>query len=72
MTAKLWQNNQLKPSLKEEEDYMIVDQDIFKVIQDKYGIEKNHEIVRYGVAVNEEEAIVEVYLRPITYFPISN
>ena len=72
MKTKLWQNNQLKPSLKEEEDYMIVDQDIFQVIQDKYGIEKNHEIVRYGIAVNEEEAIVEVYFRPIALFPIQN
>ena len=72
MTAKLWQNNQLKPSLKEEEDFMIIDEDIFKVIQDRYGVEKNHEIVRFGISVNEDEAIVEVYLRPVSFFPIPN
>lgn len=72
MKAKLWQNNQLKAGLKEEEDYMIVDPDIYNIIDEKYGVKKNQEIIRFGIAANEDEAIVEVYFRPVKFLPIPN
>jgi hypothetical protein len=44
MKTKVWQNKQLKPNLKEDEDYMIVDEDINNLISKKYGIKQDHEI----------------------------
>lgn len=44
---------------------MIVNEEIFTFFKDKYGINNGHEIIRYGIVVNEEtdECIVEIYFR---------
>jgi hypothetical protein len=64
--TKLWQNTQLKPNLKEGEQYMILDEKIWNYFVARYQVAgKEQEIVRYGIVVNEEmeECIVEIYLR---------
>ena len=60
-----WQNVQLKANLKEGEDYMIVDENIFNYWSKRYTCD--NPVQRIGILVNEdtEEAIVEIYLKPI-------
>lgn len=62
----------MKPNLKEGEDYMIVDENIFNYLVKKYQC--NNPVQRIGILINEdtEEAIVEIYLKPIQIFPIPN
>ena len=61
--ANEWQNIQLKPNLKEGEDYMIVDDELFNFWFINYRVDRD--ITRYGIIVNEEteECIVEIYLK---------
>ena len=72
--GKDWQNVQLKPNLKEGEDYMIVNQEIWCFWVDNYKFEAENEIQRFGIIVNEdtEEAIVEIYLKQVLVMPIPN
>jgi hypothetical protein len=64
----------LKPNLKEGDDYMIVDEDIWKFVSDMYGVKEGKDILRKGIVVNEEteESIVEIYLKRVLVFPIPN
>jgi hypothetical protein len=74
MLAKLWQNNQLRPGLKEGEDFIIVDETVFNFLKARYHCKEGHEIVRYGILVNPdtEESIVELYFKQIDYYPVPN
>ena len=67
-----WQNIQLKPRLKEAEDYIILDESIWNYLKDSYGVDQ--EIRRIGIEVDETsgEAQVEVYLKPIMIYPMPN
>lgn len=53
---------------------MILNEEVYACLSQKYGIMKDHEVVRYGICISEEnqESIVEVYLREIKFFPIPN
>ena len=68
----VWQNLQMKPNLKENEDYLIIDHDIWQYVSEKYGF--NQDILRFGVKTSEEseECIVEIYLKQILVHPIPN
>jgi len=50
--AKSWQNIEMKPDLKEGEDFMIVDSNIWEFLDEEYGYLQN--IMRFGIVVNEE------------------
>lgn len=60
----------MMPNLKEGEDYMIVDDNIWNYISDRYG--SANDIKRYGIKVSEDECIVETYLKRIMICPIPN
>ena len=49
---KSWQNIEMKPELKEGEDFMIVDSNIWEFLDEEYGYYQN--IMRFGIVVNEE------------------
>jgi len=74
MKAKLWQNTVLKPNIKEGVDFMILNEEIFEIIRKSHGVNDGHEVIRYGIEANEEtkEAVVELYLRPVRFFPCPN
>ena len=67
-----WQNTLLKPNLKEGEDFMIVDEDVWSYVSLRYS--SKNDIVRKGIMVNEEtdEAIVEIYLKSVLILPMPN
>lgn len=69
-----WTNVQLKPKLKENEDFILVDETVWKNLQNVYGVNKDQTILRKGIMINNEteECIVETYLKPILIFPIPN
>ena len=64
----------LRPNLKEEEDFMILNEEIFEIIRNRYGVNEGHEVLRYGIEASEEtkECVIELYLRPIRFFPCPN
>lgn len=55
----------MKPLMKEGDDYMIVDDDIWKYVSDIYGAA--NDIMRFGVKTSEDsfDCIVETYLKRI-------
>ena len=73
-TQKLWQNILMKPNLKEGEHFMLVDEFTWDFVKARYQVQKDHEIKRMGISVNEdtEEGVVELYLRSIIIFPVPN
>ena len=64
----------LKPSLKEGEHFMIVDEFIWDFLYSRYKVVKDNVVQRFGITANDDtgEAIVELYLRKIMIFPIPN
>lgn len=63
---------EIKPNLKEGEDYMIVDDKIWQYVSERYS--SKNDLVRFGIKVNDTtgECIVEVYLKRIQISPIPN
>jgi len=68
--AKKWQNFQLKPRMKEGEDYMLVDSNIHQFWHTKYG--SVNEIKRYGITDEDGQTIVEVYLKQVNILAFPN
>lgn len=62
----------MKPNLKEGDDFLVVDEHIWKYLSEKYGV--LNDIIREGIVVNPdtEECIVEFYLKPILLYPLPN
>lgn len=71
---KKWQNQVLKPNLKEGEDFLLVDEFVWDVIMKRFGCKPDEDIQRLGIIVNEEteECIVELYLKTLSIFPVPN
>jgi hypothetical protein len=69
--SEKWQNYQLKPNLKEGEDFMLVDASIYKFWADHYG-EPEFPLKRYGVENESGETVVELYLQKLNIIPIPN
>jgi hypothetical protein len=65
-----WQNYQLKKNLKEGEDYMLVDENIHKFWESKYG--EVNQIKRFGIRDEADENVVEIYLKQFNIMPIPN
>lgn len=51
---------------------MIVDEFTWDFVRTKYQLKKGHDIQRKGIAVNDQEGIVELYLKAIKIFPVPN
>lgn len=53
---------------------MLVDEFTWDFVKARYQVQKDHEIKRLGISVNEdtEEGVVELYLRSIIIFPVPN
>ena len=62
----------MRPNLKEGEDFMIVDEFTWDFVRTRYSIVAGHEILRKGIAVNDSEGIVELYLKAVKIFPVPN
>lgn len=71
---KKWQNQVLKPALKEGEDFLLVDEFVWECIIGRFGCSDDQVIQRQGILANEdtEECIVELYLKTLTIFPVPN
>jgi hypothetical protein len=71
---KTWQNQVLKPSLKEGEDFLLVDEFVWECIVGRFKCKPNEVIQRQGILANEEtdECVVELYLKTLTIFPVPN
>lgn len=63
-------NVQLKKGMKEGDDYMLVDENIFNFWDLKYG--KLNEIKRHGIEDENGETIVELYLKVFNLYLIPN
>lgn len=63
-------NVQLKKNLKEGDDYMLVDENIFNFWDMKYG--KANEIKRFGIEDENGENIVEMHLKVFNLYLIPN
>ena len=77
------ENILLKKDLKEQTDYHVLSQELWKLFLDAHGILKenpangnqmNHEVVRKAIELDETTgaSIVEVNLRPVKVFPLPN
>jgi len=64
------QNVQLKKNVKEGEDYMLVDENIFNLWELWYG--KLNEIKRFGIEDENGETVVELHLKVFNLYPIPN
>ena len=63
-------NVQLKKHMKEGDDYMLVDENIFNFWDMKYG--KMNEIKRFGIEDENGENVVELYLKVFNLYLIPN
>ena len=63
-------NVQLKKTLKEGDDYMLVDENIYNLWSMKYG--KKNEIKRTGIEDENGETIVEIHLKVFNLYLIPN
>lgn len=69
----VFQNAAMNHGLKEGTDFMLVDRPIIEAWQKLYNIdETNPPLMRYGIDLGENETIVELYLKKITFMPIPN
>lgn len=68
-----WQNVLVKQGLMEDKDYQLVDKNVWDFWKKNYGLkDTNTTIKRKGIEINEEEAIIEVYLKKIQFMPVPN
>jgi len=58
----------LKPNTKEGDDYMLVDEQIHRYWEMKYG--EVNELKRFGIEDEDGEIVVEVYLKRFNIYPI--
>ena len=65
-----YENYQLKLNLKEGEDYMLVDSNIYHFWLSKYQM--INEIKRFGIEDESGETCVEIYLKRFNIYPIPN
>jgi len=63
-------NLQLRKGLKEGDDYMLVDDNIFNFWEMKYG--KKNEIKRFGIEDENGENIVEMHLKVFNLYLVPN
>jgi len=66
MKRYLWQNAILKHSVKEGDDFMIVDKRIRDMWQERYGVHKDFPpIARFGIEQSDGETSVELHLKRV-------
>ena len=56
--------------MKEGDDYMLVDENIYNFWEMKY--KRINEIKRFGIKDENGDAVVEIYLKPFNIYPIPN
>lgn len=51
---------------------MIVNEELFSFINNRYNSKDGNYIIRYGILVNEEteESIVEIYFKEFRFYPV--
>lgn len=63
-------NYQLKRGLKEGQDFMLVDENIYNIWKSKYG--EDIQLKRFGIVDESGETVVELYFKKINILPIPN
>ena len=66
----MFTNAQMKKHMKEGDDYMLVDENIFNFWDLKYG--QLNEIKRFGIEDENGENVVEIYLKVFNLYLIPN
>ena len=64
-----WQNVELKDNLRENDDFLLVTEEVFKYAESVYGL-RGRPVIRYGIEQADGETCVELYLKSLNILPV--